>query len=181
MAQHFTVPTDPATAITITRQFLQRRGYRPESLDLDAALRSEGDATRGWQGIILHKRNWVASLLSKFLVETIPLLLVIPSLRHEHDAARIAILARPGANSQGSELFCAFVSVDERNLWVSPQSEAFSAFNAIPKAFADEGLEVDAPTAFPLSGRHTNDPLRPRYWRRLVKAIRCHARNGTAK
>lgn len=180
-ARQFIVSTDPATAVTTTCRFLHSRGYAPEPFNLDAALLSEGDAARGWTGATLYKGNWTASLVSEFLVEAIPLLLLIPSLRRHHDRIRIAVLARPTADARATDLYCAFVSVDARILWFSPKSEAVSAFNALPQTFTAEGIEIEGPTPFPSAGRHPNHPLHPRHWRRLVQSMRRHRRHPPAE
>lgn len=118
------------------------------------------------------KEEWTAD----FLLEALPLLLMVPSMRNKHSLVRIAIIARSTSDTRISELFCSFVTVGYETTWKSPKAQAVAAFDSLPQAFAAEGLSVQDTLAYSALDLDKDHPLHPKKWAALRKIMRQEAR-----
>lgn len=174
--RRFLVPLGPIEALSFAYRFLQTRGYSPDPWNLDSALLAHGDAVTGWKGVVMRSGSDIEEWTADFLMEILPPLLLLPSMRKKHGLVRIAIIARSTSDTSISELFCSFVSVGYEKAWVSPKAQALAAFDSLPQAFAAEGLSVQETLACSALDLDKDHPLHPKKWAALRKIMRQEAR-----
>lgn len=174
--RRFLVPLGPTEVVSFTYRFLKARGYSSDPWNLDSALLAHGDAVRGWKGVVMRAGGDKEEMVADFLMEVLPPLFLVPSLRNKHTLVRVAIIARSTSDAHISELFCSFVSVASDRAWVSPKLQAADAFDSLPQAFAAEGLSVQETLACSALDLDKDHPLHPKKWAALRKLMRREAR-----